>query len=487
MLWLSVFMPELSLQSHCRGAMAHLPDMPLVIRDGIASRPHVHAVNARAREAGITPAMPVAAAEARVSDLVVVPRDIGKEHEALLHITHWLTQFSPMTCSESAGASVEVSTTLKLFGGISAIAQRVRAGIAQLGYHITLGIAPTPLAARLLAEASHYNAGVRMCRDVALIPARLADIPLPLFGWPHEILSHMSTLGLTRVRDVLSLPRAGLLRRFGDVVTHDLDRALARVPDPRVPVQPPEVFCRAMDLLFELSDVERILMPVSMLLHELQGFLRARGVAVTELSLTLKHNRSKTSDHHFASRHAIRNADDWMRLIRERLTSNPIPDAVNALKLSAKELVPFEATSESWLPTPDGRHEHWQTLLTRLGSRLGPQRVFSIAVRDDHRPERAWQEPAALRKKIPLPAGTQKPRPLLLLAEPQALTTASGTPQHHGALELLAGPERIEAGWWDGQPVARDYFVARNPAQEVCWIFCDYRQEKRWYLQGYFA
>ena len=76
---------------------------------------------------------------------------------------------------------------------------------------------------------------------------------------------------------------------------------------------------------------------------------------------------------------------------------------------------------------------------------------------------------------------------LLLLAEPQALVTLDGAPQHHGPLSLVAGPERIESGWWDGRPVTRDYYVARNPQGEICWVFRDYRQQRRWYLHGYFA
>jgi protein ImuB len=487
MLWISIFLPELSLQSHCRGALSHLTDMPLVLSDGVANRPHVHAANARAREAGITPMMPVVAAQARTAAVIVVPRDPAKEEAALTQIALWLTQFTPMTCREPAGASLEVSTTLRLFGGIAAIANRIRTGITSLGFHAAIGIAPTPLGAYLLAQASHYMAGVRMCRESAHLEERLRDIPLALFGWPHEVVQPLASLGLTRIRDLLAQPRAGLKRRFGDAMLQDIDRALGRAPDPRQPLLPPETFRSHMDLLFEIIDAERLTIPICMLVNELQGFLRARGAAVAEIELTLHHSRSQSTPHRFAARQPIRSADDWMRLIRERLTAAPLPEAVTALTLAADKLVAYEAQSESWLPTPDKRNEQWQTLLARITSRLGPKSVFSVAVREDHRPERAWQEGAAKRSPATTGLSDEKPRPLLLLTEPKPLVTMSGAPQHHGNLELLAGPERIEAGWWDGHLVARDYFVARNPAQEVCWIFCDYRQEKRWYLQGYFS
>ena len=53
-------------------------------------------------------------------------------------------------------------------------------------------------------------------------------------------------------------------------------------------------------------------------------------------------------------------------------------------------------------------------------------------------------------------------RPLWLLPAPQPLDERRGRPLHRGALELVAGPERIESGWWDGADVPRDYYVARD-------------------------
>ena len=151
MLWLSIYLPELSLQSHCRGVLGQVRDLPLVISDGIATRPHVHSANACAHEAGITPMMPISSAQARTTELIVIPREPAKESQSLHQIATWLTQFTPMTCLETVGVSLEVSTSLKLFGGIGTLANRIRTGIRALEFHATLGIAPTPLAAHLLA------------------------------------------------------------------------------------------------------------------------------------------------------------------------------------------------------------------------------------------------------------------------------------------------------------------------------------------------
>ena len=97
MLWSSVYLPELSLQAHARGALGHMHDVPLVISDGVVSRPHVHAANACARAVGITIAMPVAAAQARAAQLLVVPRMPEKEQTRTQTITVFAKPASSFT------------------------------------------------------------------------------------------------------------------------------------------------------------------------------------------------------------------------------------------------------------------------------------------------------------------------------------------------------------------------------------------------------
>jgi protein ImuB len=52
-------------------------------------------------------------------------------------------------------------------------------------------------------------------------------------------------------------------------------------------------------------------------------------------------------------------------------------------------------------------------------------------------------------------------------------------------LQLVDGPERIETGWWDGNDVRRDYFVAASAGGRRLWVFHDLRAGG-WYLHGIF-
>ena len=74
-----------------------------------------------------------------------------------------------------------------------------------------------------------------------------------------------------------------------------------------------------------------------------------------------------------------------------------------------------------------------------------------LGARADHRPEMSWQAESD-RRTPPLPS--VGPRPGWLLGEPQPLAEAG--------LLILAGPERIESGWWDGGDLRRDYYLVQT-------------------------
>ena len=89
-------------------------------------------------------------------------------------------------------------------------------------------------------------------------------------------------------------------------------------------------------------------------------------------------------------------------------------------------------------------------------------------------------------------------QPLWQLPLPRALIERALGPTLDGQrLQLLAGPERLEAGWWSllssaetegGELTLRDYYVAQSPHAGLLWI---YRRrsvgEPGWFLQGVYG
>jgi protein ImuB len=77
-----------------------------------------------------------------------------------------------------------------------------------------------------------------------------------------------------------------------------------------------------------------------------------------------------------------------------------------------------------------------------------------------------------------------------LQPQPLALNALERPLLDGGALQLLSRAERIEAGWFDGAPVRRDYHVAFTARHRLCWVYRE--QAPRldgggWFLHGWFA
>ncbi|HSE00214.1 MAG TPA: hypothetical protein VLB72_05695, partial [Burkholderiales bacterium] len=127
----------------------------------------------------------------------------------------------------------------------------------------------------------------------------------------------------------------------------------------------------------------------------------------------------------------------------------------------------------------------WARLVERLSARLGQQAVHGLAPRAEHRPERAWQATAP---GAGAAQAARSPRPLWLLERPRPLDEVASKPRYRdGPLALVAGPERIESGWWDGDDVKRDYFIAETADRATLWIYRERRQPGGWFLHGIFG
>lgn len=520
-LWLALALPALPLQLATRalqgiGAAGSLPLPAVVVTEGPAQRPLVAFANDNARAAGVAPGLKLAAAQALARDLVAVPRHPEREAAALHELACWGYQFSaevvPHETPRSHGLLLEIGGSLRLFGGRTLLLRRLRTELDGLGYRAHAAIAPTPRAAGWIARARAQ--GDRTARDALssdTLAAALDALPLTVTGWDADTLATLATLGLQVLGDLHRLPRAALRKRFAAVLIADLDRAYGRVPDPQPPFVPPERFDAGIDLPADLVDSPQLLFPAQRLLRALEGFLRGRAAGATELVFSTLHSPRRAQP---VPPTAItlnlaapeRDAQRLAKLLAERLTRVTLPAPAIALRLAVARLQPFAALNASLLPPSPGESApglDWIKLAETLHARLGSERVFHLQPIDDHRPEHAQRAvaigpaPLAVAPGAAAP-GDLPPRPLLLLPAPQPLPTAppQHAPAYAGPLTLIAGPERIEAGWWDlgspaqGQPgctVHRDYFIARNGHGQVLWIFRELAAPRGWFLHGFFA
>ncbi len=185
--------------------------------------------------------------------------------------------FTSRVAIESPGELLlELAGSQRLFGGLHALLRALRAAFPQ---PLKLAMAPTPLAAVLLARA-----GRNCCiTSQGRLHGRLASLPLSYLHWPPAELQRLRSMGVTCLGELLRLPRAGLARRIGPQRLLQLDQLTGRRADPRAALQPAQRFLQRVDPDFETVDRQRLLAALAPTLARLEDFLRERQRGITAL------------------------------------------------------------------------------------------------------------------------------------------------------------------------------------------------------------
>lgn len=476
MLWFALILPDLPLQVFTRGA----DDAgPLAV---VAHHPRARVVAATpaALARGVESGRSVAGALAVAPELQLRDRDAALEDATLHEFAAWAGQFTPNVNLDPPDAIVlEVSASLRLFGGVEALARRIEEALPALGLHATLAAAPTPLAARWLARTRpgtliRASNGWMRCLD-ALPVDLLADGA----AVARSTLELLQGIGVRRLGEAARLPRDGLARRQASVVTDTLARARGELPDPRPWFVPPERFESRLVLPASVAHSEPLLFAAGRLFAGLTAWLAARHAALDRCRLSLEHDDLPDTEFEIVTGRPGRDEARLALLAREHLAALTLPAPVEALRLSAAAPATLHPRTQDLFGDPDVARDSAALLLDRLRARLGPQAVRTVLPVAEHRPERAWQaaEPGS---RCPRNVSAARPRPLWLMMEPRPLGSIR-------PFTLLSGPERIESGWWDGADMRRDYYVARTPDAALWWIFERLDPPGGWYVHGFFG
>ena len=345
-----------------------------------------------------------------------------------------------------------------------------------------LAVAATPLAALWLARAGSEA----VCPDLPATRAALVAVPLSVLELAPPLARRIEGFGLRRIGDLLALPRASLGARLGKPFVIDLARALGEIADPQAWFVFPERFEQGLDLPAPVEAAPVLLFAARRLIAALAGWLAARNAAVREIECLVDHGHGLITAVPIAFSAPVHSASRIERVFKERLDTLLLSAPALALRLRAPGAEPREERSQALFDGAGQRHEALAELMDRLAARLGPQAVQGLACHADHRPELASRAGPGKPASRPV-ATSMPPRPLWLVDPPEALREAHGRPQRAGPLALLAGPERIESGWWDGCDARRDYFIAVDGAGRWLWIFRDPRPPGGWFLHGWFA
>jgi protein ImuB len=468
MAWACILLPHLALD----GVLRRRPDQvgPLVLVNGPVNARTIVAANTPARDAGLRVGQRLTAAQALLAQFDAVPYDSDdatRWHRFLAAIAY---RYSSEVSLLPHAVVLEVSGSMGLFGPWSRLESMLRADFIQLGFRHRIAAAPTPQAAYVLAGVNDGMAILtpetlrRACQGVPVTKSRL----------PAAAVTVLPSMGLRTLGQVLALPRDGLRRRFGTELLVALDRLTGDRPHGLAPFVPPDVFDLRVELLHEVESFGALVFPLRRMTSDLAAYLAGRDGGVQRFLVQLEHRAGHSTDVLVGLLSPERESAMLFELARGRLDHVQLPEPVVAMRLVARDLPPFVPAGRDLFDERPAHAVSMDQLRERLRARLGDDAVYRLSDTVDPRPERAQSSDGEGLEKIEV-----FPRPTWLLERPM--------PLRGPAPRILAGPERLETGWWDGDEVCRDYYAVETSLGQCAWAFCAPGEQSGWMIHGWFA
>lgn len=471
MLWACVLLPQLALD----GVMRRHPDheQPLALLTGSAQRRVLQTVNPAARALGLKPGQSLTAAQTLVPNFTAIEHDPAETERLQQLLAAWAYGFSShVSLKYPRVLLMEIESSLSLFGPWPVFEARLRKELTELGFRHRIVVAPNPVAARMLANV---HDGLAVDNASSLRPI-IGQMPLDRIGLPRDVATALMRMGLRQLSEVLALPRNTLARRFPASVLQHLDTLLGDRPVALECYMPPDTCDLRIELNFDVESNQALLFPLKRLVADLAAFLAGRDSGVQRFVVHLEHVEGPDTLVPVGLLSAERDASMLFELARGRLEQVQVASPVRSVRLLAQDLPRFVPAHRELFDERVQQTLPWEQLRERLRARLGDESVNGLCALADHRPELAWQAGAS-GKPCNLPLGV--PRPGWLLQEPLPL-------QGHGA-RILAGPERIESGWWDGRDVRRDYYLVQTLGGQRGWAYRQVGDNGELLLHGWFA
>lgn len=493
---------------------------PLITVHKIGSRIEIAAASPEARALGLTPGMALTQARAAVPDIDVRDADAAGDLADLHRLAAALARrWCPVVAlSGSDGLFLEISGTAHLHGGEEAMARRL---LTRLGITAQLAIADTAGAAWAFA---------RQAAPAAIIPpgahvAALAPLPVTALRLDDGARELLARLGVDTIGELMAMPRAPLVRRFGKTIAQRLDQATGALPeplDPIIPVQPIAVTRRFAE---PIATADAISHWLAGLVDDLAEALAKAGVGARSLAFVAARVDSTDQVIRIGLARASREPSHLLRLIARRIEEIDVGYGLDALTLHLVRADPLgpetlgAAFAEQQAPD-------LAPLVDTLANRIGPTRLWRHQPIESDVPERSvaplppLDPPATAATRLKrddvhqLDGRTPDhawhprwPRPARLLRRPEPIDHVMAEMPDHAPRRFTwrgrphrvthsDGPERITGEWWrhagerDG---VRDYFRVEDEQGHRFWLFRRGDGERAetgdlsWYIHGTFA
>lgn len=472
-LWIYLHFPQLQLNlleaNNSSDAIACT--LPRAIVDTATNR--LCQVNAAAIQHGLALNSGLASASILCSELQLHEYDPDIETQHIKNIANYLYLFtSDIVLLAPKALALRAQNMLSLYGGLQGYWQVITQALATQNIDYIAASAYSVQAAKILA----LNSIELLSDNHKNISTALKRCALKYSDIDPKDTHKLSRIGINTYADLLSLPLDEVANRVSRSSMAVINELQGKQAAKLVFYQPQAKYSEYLELLYEITNSDRLLPIIHLMLKKLSSFLLMRNAHCLQISISFIQREHPSLEHAFNSIRAIYKDQEWLEIIQLKLESIKFESPVYALTLNCQQYEVAEVANDDMFAHKSS-HVAALNLLSRLQSKLGEQQVSRLCFAPDHRPEHntCLAKLSQKTNKNSCSYIVFADRPGLLLPQPEPLNLQ---------LEVINGPERIQTGWWDDQAINRDYFIAQHKNGQQLWIFRTPEQE--WFIHGFF-
>lgn len=495
---------------HRRNACVHLPELSLqiLLRDRPAWRGAPLAIvaedrpespllrlDARARKLGLRPGMRLGAARNLAPSLRAAVVAEARVREVIDDVARALQTFSPRVEPDRGAPGtffVDPEGLGRIYGGMRAWARTVHEYLRARGFRCAVVVG---FRRDLASAIARTRRDALVLEDAREEEALAGAVPLDRLDIAGDALESLRQLGVDTLGELLALPGGELTTRFGAAVgdLHARCGGSRQIPMTALGWDDPVVATLEIDP--PDGDQNRLLFAIKGALHEMSRALERRAESLVAVDLELSLERGGKRVERITTAEPTRDVMLLVDLVRLRLGTVDLEDAVCAVGLRATTVRSVGRQLEIASERPRRDPEAAARAIGRLRAAFGAASVTRARLRDAHLPEArfAWDEASELRfprdveRREP---GAAPPLVRRILARPRPLPSKSpGAPEEGpggdpatGDIVRLYGPYRVSGGWWV-RTIERDYYYGETGTGSLLWLYFD-RPRRRWFVQG---
>ena len=366
----------------------HRPELrkrAFALIDGEPPADIVVAVNKAARWLGVEVGM--TRLQAATIPEVFVVRRVPEDEVSAQSIFHTIAcTFSPRIEYVEAHPgtyALDIQGMNGLFGDESQLANKLRQRIMTEGFLANVAVAQNFDAALCLA-LGRTGVSVVPPGDEAVA---LRDLPLQVLNLTAEQAASFEAWGICTCGQLAALADSDLISRIGQAGKRLHTLARGAWPHLMFPIEPnfEDSLVERMELEFPVEMLEPLLFLLGRMTDTLLERAKEKARALASLRVVLNLDGGKRHERIVRPALPLEDKPTLLKLLQLDLETHPPGAAILSLELHAQSAAPYLAQHGLFLPqAPEpGRLE---VLLARLRKLLGVERVGSMELKDDHRP-----------------------------------------------------------------------------------------------------